>query len=133
MTLPAHGTLDHLELWVPDLDRAVASIGRLPETLGHTLVQRWDHGRSRRLGPTCVVVEESRAPPAPAAPGTTPPTWRTSTASRSDPWRSRHPTQSGTAATTCDAARLAHEAPWPARVCAKLPGRQGCARVIVLA
>lgn len=59
MARPAHGTLHHVEIWVPDLDRAVASLGRLLEALGYTLFQNWEHGRSWRLGATYLVVERS--------------------------------------------------------------------------
>lgn len=55
----AHGALHHVEVWVPDLGRAVASFGWLFETLGYTLFQSWSHGRSWRLGPTYLVVEQS--------------------------------------------------------------------------
>ncbi|MFC5664236.1 VOC family protein [Kitasatospora misakiensis] len=60
-TPPATGTLHHVELWVPDLGRAVASLGWLLEALGHTLHQSWPDGRSWRLGPTYVVIEQSPA------------------------------------------------------------------------
>jgi catechol 2,3-dioxygenase-like lactoylglutathione lyase family enzyme len=53
------GTLHHVELWVPDLDRAVAEWGWLLGSLGHTVHQEWGAGRSWRLGPTYVVVERS--------------------------------------------------------------------------
>lgn len=33
MSRPSHGTLHHVELWVPDLHRALASLGRLLEAL----------------------------------------------------------------------------------------------------
>ncbi|WP_354644141.1 VOC family protein [Kitasatospora camelliae] len=61
MTRPSHGTLHHVEIWVPDLDRAVASLGWLLESLGHTLFQSWEKGRSWRLGATYLVVEQSPA------------------------------------------------------------------------
>lgn len=61
MNRPTHGTLHHVELWVPDLDRALASLGRLLETLGYALFQSWDGGRSWRLGPTYLVIEQSAA------------------------------------------------------------------------
>ncbi|MFR9673101.1 VOC family protein [Streptomyces sp. TR06-5] len=61
MTRPSHGTLHHVELWVPDLRRAVASLGRLLELLGHEPTQSWDGGRSWQLGPTYLVVEQSPA------------------------------------------------------------------------
>jgi catechol 2,3-dioxygenase-like lactoylglutathione lyase family enzyme len=53
------GTLHHVELWVPDLDRAVAEWGWLLEALGHAVHQDWPAGRSWRLGPTYLVVERS--------------------------------------------------------------------------
>ncbi|MGI8522805.1 MAG: VOC family protein [Nocardioides sp.] len=51
------GTLHHLELWVPDLDRAEASLGWLLARLGYTLESRWPHGQGWALGPTYVVLE----------------------------------------------------------------------------
>ncbi|CAL9398003.1 Tn3 family transposase ISAau4 [Actinosynnema sp. ALI-1.44] len=56
-----HGALHHVELWVPDLARAEASIGWLLLELGWAEYQRWSAGVSWRLGPTYVVVEESPA------------------------------------------------------------------------
>lgn len=56
---PATGTLHHVELWVPDLQRAIASWGWLLETLGYTTFQDWPAGRSWRLGATYLVVEQS--------------------------------------------------------------------------
>ncbi|MFJ8584637.1 VOC family protein [Streptomyces sp. NPDC093595] len=61
MSRPAHGTLHHVELWVPDLPRALASFGWLLEALGYAPFQSWAAGRSWRLGPTYLVVEESPA------------------------------------------------------------------------
>ncbi|WP_431915842.1 VOC family protein [Nonomuraea jabiensis] len=58
---PATGTLHHVEIWVPDLPRAVASWQWLLETLGYTLHQHWEHGRSWRLGATYLVLEQSPA------------------------------------------------------------------------
>jgi catechol 2,3-dioxygenase-like lactoylglutathione lyase family enzyme len=64
---PVSGTMHHVELWVPDLDRAVGSIGWLLEALGYLPFQSWegaktgDGGRSWRLGPTYVVAERSPA------------------------------------------------------------------------
>jgi catechol 2,3-dioxygenase-like lactoylglutathione lyase family enzyme len=55
------GTLHHIELWVPDLGRAITSIGWLLEALGYGAFQDWDAGRSWRLGGTYVVVEQSPA------------------------------------------------------------------------
>ncbi|MDI3405056.1 VOC family protein [Streptomyces cavernicola] len=61
MNRPAHGTLHHIELWVPDLRRAIDSLGWLLEALGHSLSQSWADGRSWQLGPTYLVIEESTA------------------------------------------------------------------------
>jgi catechol 2,3-dioxygenase-like lactoylglutathione lyase family enzyme len=59
--VPSRGALHHVELWVPDLQRAVASWGWLLESLGYKEFQSWDGGRSWRLGATYVVVEQSPA------------------------------------------------------------------------
>ena len=56
---PSPGTLHHLELWVPDLNRAVASWGWLLSALGYSLYQDWPAGRSWRLGYTYLVMEQS--------------------------------------------------------------------------
>ena len=56
-----HGTLHHVELWVPDLDRAVASWGWLLASLGYKPFQDWPAGQSWRSGPTYIVVEQSPA------------------------------------------------------------------------
>ena len=53
--------LHHVELWVPDLGRAVESWGWLLERLGHEPYQHWPTGRSWRAGATYVVVEQSPA------------------------------------------------------------------------
>lgn len=53
--------LHHVELWVPDLGRAVQSWGWLLERLGHEPHQTWPTGRSWRAGKTYVVVEQSPA------------------------------------------------------------------------
>jgi catechol 2,3-dioxygenase-like lactoylglutathione lyase family enzyme len=57
---PVTGMLHHLEVWVPDLQRAVASWGWLLQQLGYTVFQTWPAGRSWRLGATYIVVEQSR-------------------------------------------------------------------------
>lgn len=36
--------LHHVELWVPDLHRALASFGWLLEALGYALFQSWEGG-----------------------------------------------------------------------------------------
>ena len=61
MSRPSHGMLHHVELWVPDLHRALASLGWLLEALGYALFQSWKGGRSWRLGPTYLVIEQSPA------------------------------------------------------------------------
>ncbi len=50
-------TLHHVELWVPDLDRAADSWGWLLGELGYAEFQSWPAGRSWRLGETYLVVE----------------------------------------------------------------------------
>jgi catechol 2,3-dioxygenase-like lactoylglutathione lyase family enzyme len=59
MIRPTHGTLHHIELWVPNLHRALASPGWRLEALGYAVHQNWDGGRSWRLGPTYLVLEQS--------------------------------------------------------------------------
>jgi catechol 2,3-dioxygenase-like lactoylglutathione lyase family enzyme len=58
---PEAGSLHHVELWVPDLTRAVSSWGWLLGRLGYTRYQDWPDGRSWRLGGTYLVVEQSPA------------------------------------------------------------------------
>lgn len=55
------GMLHHIELWVPDLGRAIDSFGWLLGALGYQPYQNWPRGRSWILGRTYVVVEESPA------------------------------------------------------------------------
>ncbi|MCA2222342.1 VOC family protein [Nonomuraea aurantiaca] len=55
------GTLHHVEIWVPDLQRAVISWQWLLQALGYTLFQDWSGGRSWRLGATYLVLEQSPA------------------------------------------------------------------------
>jgi catechol 2,3-dioxygenase-like lactoylglutathione lyase family enzyme len=54
-------TLHHVELWVPDLERAVAQWGWLLGGLGWTQFQDWPAGRSWRSGEVYLVVEQSPA------------------------------------------------------------------------
>ncbi|RKT02508.1 glyoxalase/bleomycin resistance protein/dioxygenase superfamily protein [Streptomyces sp. 3211.6] len=56
-----HGALHHVEIWVPDLERAAASFGWLLEALGYTPFQSWSNGRSWRLGAAYLVFEQSPA------------------------------------------------------------------------
>ncbi|MEE6257742.1 VOC family protein [Plantactinospora sonchi] len=58
---PPLGGLHHVEIWVPDLDRAVRGWGWLLGELGWTPFQDWPGGRSWRLGHTYLVLEESPA------------------------------------------------------------------------
>ncbi|MEO3876686.1 VOC family protein [Nonomuraea sp. B12E4] len=58
---PATGVVHHIEIWVPDLRRAVAGWQWLLEALGYTLFQDWSDGRSWRLGATYLVLEQSPA------------------------------------------------------------------------
>ncbi|OZM73013.1 GNAT family N-acetyltransferase [Amycolatopsis antarctica] len=55
------GRPHHIELWVPDLRRAEASLGWLLGELGWREFQRWSAGVSWQLGPTYLVVEQSPA------------------------------------------------------------------------
>src|SRR5580658_2125022 len=61
MSQPPIGLLHHVELWVPDLRRAVAEWGWLLGELGYATFQDWPDGRSWRLGDTYIVVEQSPA------------------------------------------------------------------------
>jgi catechol 2,3-dioxygenase-like lactoylglutathione lyase family enzyme len=58
-SLSAAGLIHHVELWVPDLDRAASSWGWLLGELGYQPFQRWKHGISFRRGPAYVVLERS--------------------------------------------------------------------------
>jgi catechol 2,3-dioxygenase-like lactoylglutathione lyase family enzyme len=58
---PVAGTIHHVELWVPDLDRAILSWGWLLTALGYRLYQDWPGGRSWGAGHTYIVVEQSPA------------------------------------------------------------------------
>jgi catechol 2,3-dioxygenase-like lactoylglutathione lyase family enzyme len=58
---PGTGSLHHVELWVPDLERAVSEWGWLLDRLGYTPFQDWPDGRSWRLGGGYLVVEQSPA------------------------------------------------------------------------
>ena len=53
--------LHHVELWVPDLDRARQSIGWVLERLGYTPHQAWGNGASWILDATYIVIEQSPA------------------------------------------------------------------------
>ena len=53
------GTIHHIELWVPDLDRAIASWGWLLDELGYLPFGDWPGGCSWRAGSTYIVLEQS--------------------------------------------------------------------------
>lgn len=55
------GVLHHVEIWVADLARAVAQWGWLLESLGYSVFQDWEAGRSWQLDQTYLVVEQSSA------------------------------------------------------------------------
>ncbi len=55
------GGIHHVELWVPDLDRAVASFGWLLGSLGYEPFQDWPAGKSWRRGGHYIVLEQSPA------------------------------------------------------------------------
>lgn len=59
MSTPTPGTLHHVELWVPDIDRASAQWGWLLTELGYEPFQNWPGGRSWSLATTYIVVEQS--------------------------------------------------------------------------
>ncbi|MFG2074028.1 VOC family protein [Nonomuraea maritima] len=59
--MSSRGRLHHVEVWVPDLGRAVGSWQWLLESLGYALHQDWSDGRSWRLGETYIVLEQSPA------------------------------------------------------------------------
>jgi catechol 2,3-dioxygenase-like lactoylglutathione lyase family enzyme len=61
MNRPVTGSLHHVELWVPDLARAITQWGWLLGQLGYARFQDWPAGRSWRLGVTYLVVEQSPA------------------------------------------------------------------------
>jgi catechol 2,3-dioxygenase-like lactoylglutathione lyase family enzyme len=58
---PSLGTIHHVELWVPNLDRAIVSWGWLLTALGYRMFQDWPGGRSWLSGHTYIVVEQSPA------------------------------------------------------------------------
>lgn len=55
------GQLHHIEIWVPRINEATASVGWLLEALGYELFQSWENGRSWQLGNVYIVVEQSPA------------------------------------------------------------------------
>ena len=58
MNRAAPGSLHHVELWVPDLARAITQWGWLLAQLGYALYQDWPDGCSWRLGGTYLVIEQ---------------------------------------------------------------------------
>lgn len=59
--LARKGSLHHVELWVPDIQRAKADWGWMLTRLGYRQYQVWDNGISWLRGNTYLVVEESSA------------------------------------------------------------------------
>jgi catechol 2,3-dioxygenase-like lactoylglutathione lyase family enzyme len=59
MTSSTAGLIHHVELWVPDLERAAGSWGWLLTELGYQPFQRWAGGISFRLGSGYIVLERS--------------------------------------------------------------------------
>ena len=59
MTTPLTGSVHHVELWVPDIDRARGHWGWLLGQLGYQPFQDWPGGRSWKLADTYIVVEQS--------------------------------------------------------------------------
>ena len=58
---PPLGAIHHVELWVPNLDRAIVSWGWLLTALGYRMFQDWPGGRSWQSGHAYIVVEQSMA------------------------------------------------------------------------
>jgi catechol 2,3-dioxygenase-like lactoylglutathione lyase family enzyme len=58
---PPTGAIHHIELWVPNLDRAIVSWGWLLTSLGYRMFQDWPGGRSWQSGHAYIVVEQSPA------------------------------------------------------------------------
>jgi catechol 2,3-dioxygenase-like lactoylglutathione lyase family enzyme len=61
--VPGRGSLHHLELYVPDLERSVALWGWLLLELGYVLDNEWDDGCSFRLGATRLVFVQAPGGP----------------------------------------------------------------------
>jgi catechol 2,3-dioxygenase-like lactoylglutathione lyase family enzyme len=55
------GAIHHVELWVPNLDKAITSWGWLLTALGYRMFQDWPGGRSWQAGHAYIVVEQSPA------------------------------------------------------------------------
>jgi catechol 2,3-dioxygenase-like lactoylglutathione lyase family enzyme len=53
------GAIHHVELWVPNLDKAIVSWGWLLTSLGYRMFQDWPGGRSWLSGHAYIVVEQS--------------------------------------------------------------------------
>ena len=56
---PPEVSIHHLQLWVPELERAERSWGWLLTELGYEPGRTWDHGRVWRQGATAIVIEVS--------------------------------------------------------------------------
>lgn len=55
----ASGTLHQVELWVPDLHRAILEWGWLLGALGYAPMQNWATGHTWMRGETYIVIEQS--------------------------------------------------------------------------
>jgi hypothetical protein len=55
--MDSRGAIDHLELWVNDIEAAEASLGWLLHALGYQLADTWAVGRSWRLRDAYIVLE----------------------------------------------------------------------------
>jgi catechol 2,3-dioxygenase-like lactoylglutathione lyase family enzyme len=55
------GAIHHVELWVPNLDKAITSWGWLLTALGYRMFQDWPGGRSWQARHSYIVVEQSPA------------------------------------------------------------------------
>ncbi|MGH7642965.1 MAG: VOC family protein [Candidatus Dormibacteria bacterium] len=55
------GELNHVEVWVTNLERAIATWAWLLESLGYSPFQKWAVGRSWLLRGTYIVIEQSTA------------------------------------------------------------------------
>lgn len=57
----SRGTLHHVEVWVPELERALEEWGWLLGELGYVVESTWEDGVTFRFGPTYLVLEASPA------------------------------------------------------------------------
>lgn len=55
------GSVHHIELWVPDVERAARQWGWLLTQLGYRDYQQWEYGRSWQCRDVYIVIEQSPA------------------------------------------------------------------------